>query len=204
VSWLELTDAFRQLTWLEIEGAVTGLLCVWLLARQNIWNWPIGILNNILFIVLFWRAKLYADATLQVVFALLAAYGLYQWLIVTAPGVHLPIRRTTPREWIVLAVFVGLGQRAVFWGLSSHTDSPVPFWDATVWALSLAATYGQARKLLESWLVWIAVDVISVPLYVGRNLYLTALLYFVFLCLCVQGYWSWRAALRAPALLAPA
>jgi nicotinamide mononucleotide transporter len=198
VIWLEIVRAARELTWLEIAGDLTGLLCVWLLARQNIWTWPIGIVNNILFIALFWRAKLYADASLQVVFAALAAYGWYLWLRVTAPGVFLPIRRTTAREWVLLSVFVVLGQGAVYWGLSRHTDSPVPFWDAAVWALSLAATYGQARKLFESWLIWIVVDVISVPLYIGRGLYLTALLYFLFLCLCVKGYLDWRAALQAP------
>jgi nicotinamide mononucleotide transporter len=183
-------------TWLELLGDVTGLVCVWLLARQNIWTWPIGIVNNILFIVLFWRARLYGDATLQVVFAVLGAYGWYQWLRVTAPGVHLPIRRTTAGEWVTLSLFVALAQCAAFWWLSRHTDSPVPFWDSAVLTLSLAATYGQARKLLESWLVWILVDVISVPLYIGRGLYPTSLLYFLFLCLCVQGFWSWRAAVR--------
>jgi nicotinamide mononucleotide transporter len=198
VTWLEVEGALRRMTWLEIEGAVTGLLCVWLLARQNIWNWPIGIVNNILFIVLFWRSKLYGGATLQIVFAILGIYGWYQWLRITAPGVHLPVRRTAPGEWVGLSLCVGLGQCAVFWWLSQHTDSPAPFWDAAEMVLSLAATYGQARKLLESWLIWILVDVISIPLYVSRGLYLTSLLYFLFLCLCVQGYWSWRNAVRTP------
>ena len=132
---------------LEVWGAVTGLLCVWLLARQNIWTWPIGLANNILFMVLFWRARLYADATLQIVFAVLAGYGWYQWLRVPVPGAELPVRRTSRAEWVVLSAATTLGHAAVYWGLSRHTDSPVPFWDSAVLALSLAATYGQARKL---------------------------------------------------------
>jgi nicotinamide mononucleotide transporter len=84
---------------------------------------------------------------------------------------------------------------AIAWLLSRHTDSPVPVADATVTGLSLAATYGQARKLVESWWIWIAVDVVSVPLYISRGLYPTAALYFVFGCLCVAGLRSWRREL---------
>ena len=131
------------MTWIELVGDVTGLLCVWLLARQNIWTWPIGIVNNILFILLFWRAKLYGDATLQVVFAVLGAYGWYQWLRVTAPGVHLPIRRTTAGEWIALSLFVALAQCAVFWWLSRHTDSPVPGWRRL---FNLLRTYARRKS----------------------------------------------------------
>ena len=191
------------MSWLETWGAVTGLLCVWLLARQNIWTWPIGLTNNVLFLVLFWRSKLYADAILQVVFAALGFYGWYHWVRAPSPGAALPVRRTTPTEWMVLTAATVLGHAAAYWGLARHTDSPVPFWDSAVLALSLAATYGQARKLVESWLVWIVVDVISVPLYASRGLYLTSALYFVFLCLCVGGYVGWRRALTARPLPAP-
>jgi nicotinamide mononucleotide transporter len=192
-------------SWVEVWGAITGLLCVWLLARQNIWNWPIGLVNNVFFMILFWRSKLYADATLQIVFAVLGAYGWYQWLRVPVPGTELPVRRTSATEWVVLSAATAVGHAAAYWGLSGHTDSPVPFWDSAVLALSLAATYGQARKLVESWIVWIVVDLISVPLYIGRRLYLTSALYFLFLCLCVSGYLSWRAALRGrPPVPAPA
>ncbi len=189
---------------LEVWGALTGLLCVWLLARQNIWTWPIGLANNVLFMVLFWRSRLYADSILQIVFAALGAYGWYQWLHPVV-GAELPVRRTTPTEWVVLLAATIAGHAGAYWGLSRHTDSPVPFWDSAVLALSLAATYGQARKLLESWILWIVVDIISVPLYVSRGLHLTAGLYFLFLCLCVRGYMSWRADLaEPPPLPAPA
>jgi nicotinamide mononucleotide transporter len=192
-------------SWLEAWGALTGLLCVWLLARQNIWTWPIGLTNNLLFMVLFWRSRLYADSILQVIFAALGGYGWYHWLQVPVPGAELSVRRTTRAEWVVLFAATTLGHAAAYWGLTRHTDSPVPFWDSAVLALSLAATYGQARKLLESWIVWIVVDVISVPLYISSGLYLTSGLYFLFLCLCVSGYLNWRADLagRRP-LPAPA
>ncbi len=191
-------SALASIDWLEIFGAVTGFLCVWLVARQNLWNWPLGIANNLLYLVVFWRARLYADASLQVVFAILAAYGWYQWLRGAAPGRRLQVRRTSAIEWVGLAVFVLAAQATVYAWLSRRTDSPVPFWDAAILTLSLAATYGQARKRLECWYLWITVDVISVPLYLSRGLRPTALLYFLFLCICVKGLVDWRKDLTTP------
>jgi nicotinamide mononucleotide transporter len=201
ISWAQAATWWAQVTWLELWGDVTGLLCVWLVARQNIWNWPLGIVNNVLFLVLFWRSKLYADAVLQIVFAILGAYGWTMWLRVSGSGLGLgpPVRQTTTTEWAGIALFLVVAQSAGYWWLAYRTDSPVPFWDTAVLTLSLAALYGQARKLLESWYLWIAVDVISVPLYVVRGLLPTALLYFLFGCLCVKGLLNWREALRQQA-----
>jgi nicotinamide mononucleotide transporter len=84
------------------------------------------------------------------------------------------------------------------WWLARQTDSPVPLWDGSVLTLSLAATYGQARKLLESWWIWILVDVLSIPLYVVRGLYPTAVLYALFLALCIVGLRAWRRELQPP------
>jgi nicotinamide mononucleotide transporter len=180
----------------ELLGALSGLCCVALLTRQKIASWPLGIVNNALFCGLFWQARLYADATLQVVFLALAGYGWWQW---SAPrgGDALRVRRTTTREWSVLLVLALGATAAAAYGLSGHTDSPAPLWDASVLTLSLAATYGQTKKLLESWWVWIAVDLLSIPLYAWRGLYPTALLYVLYLLLCVSGLRRWQRELAA-------
>jgi nicotinamide mononucleotide transporter len=105
------------------------------------------------------------------------------------------VRRTTAGEWKALLPATAAATVGVALWLSRRTDSPVPAWDASVLTLSLAATYGQARKLLESWWIWIAVDVLSIPLYLVRGLYPTAALYAVFLALCVVGLRSWMREL---------
>jgi nicotinamide mononucleotide transporter len=175
----------------EWIGAAAGLACVWLVARANIWNWPVSILNTTLYFVVFLRARLYADALLQVVFSALGVYGWWSWRFGGAQGAELPIRRATRGETYVLlgASLAGTALSALV--LVRATDSPAPIWDSSVLVLSLAATWAQARKVLESWWLWIGVDLISVPLYVVRELYPTALLYTLFLAICVVGLRRW-------------
>jgi len=180
----------------ELVGFVTGALCVWLLARQHVLNWPIAIVNNLVFAGVYFRARIYGDAGLQLCFAAMMIYGWISWT--RGPGHERPVRHATSREWRVLGVATLLGGITLAIGLDRLTPSPVPYSDAAVVALSLAASYGQARKLLESWWIWIAVDVLAVPLFISRQLYPTALLYVIYALLCVDGLRRWRGALVVP------
>ncbi|WP_328945404.1 nicotinamide riboside transporter PnuC [Streptomyces sp. NBC_00250] len=188
-------------SWTEVLGFGSGALCVWLVARQHLANWPIGIANNLFFVLLFTQAGLYADAGLQIVFITLAVYGWWTWTHGGGPGSDaLPVRRTTRTEWTWLITAGVVGTLALTLLLDRATDSTVPFWDALTTALSLMATYGQCRKRLESWWLWIAADVVYVPLYAYKELYLTSLLYVGFMALCVLGLRGWtkdHAARRA-------
>ncbi|MFG2116378.1 nicotinamide riboside transporter PnuC [Streptomyces sp. NPDC048718] len=185
-------------SWTEVLGFGSGALCVWLVARQHLANWPIGIANNLFFVLLFSQSGLYADAGLQFVFIALAAYGWWTWTHGGGPGSDaLPVRRTSRTEWILLLAAGAVATLALALFLDRVTDSTVPFWDALTTALSLTATYGQCEKLLESWWLWIAADVVYVPLYAYKGLYLTSLLYVGFMALCVLGLRGWRRDLAA-------
>ncbi|MFE4177359.1 nicotinamide riboside transporter PnuC [Streptomyces sp. NPDC056909] len=186
-----LTVLDTPVSWTEVLGFGSGALCVWLVARQHLANWPIGIANNVFFVLLFTQAGLYADAGLQVVFITLAAYGWWTWTHGGGPGSSLPVRRTTRTEWNRLLAAGAVGTLGLTLLLGRATDSTVPFWDALTTALSLMATYGQCRKRLESWWLWIAADLVYIPLYAHKDLYLTSLLYLGFLALCVAGLRNW-------------
>jgi nicotinamide mononucleotide transporter len=189
--------SFGGITVTEALGFLTGVLNVWLLARQNIWNWPIGIANNLLYLVVFIGAGLYGDAALQVVFALMNGYGWWHWLRPGAGRKELSVSLTEARTWMWLAPATVVGAALLALFLKRFTDSTVPGWDGVTTALSLAATYGQTRKLLESWWLWIAANLIYIPLYVYKDLRLTSLLYLIFLLLCVLGLREWRKALQS-------
>lgn len=182
-------------SWVEVIGFVTGALCVVLVARQSVLNWPIGIANNVAFVVLFLSAGLYADSALQFVYIGLAVWG---WLTWTSGGPRetITVTRTTSTEWLWLAVGGALGTAAITALLSAATESAVPFWDASTTTLSLLATWGQINKRRESWFLWIAADVIYVPLYLYKDLVLTAALYLGFIALCIGGLIAWTKSMR--------
>ncbi len=208
IEWLNSTAvhvAGVEVSWAEVLGDVTGLAAVWWAARERVWTWPVGNLNSALFLVLFVDAKLYANASLQVVFIALGCYGWWEWVRRHGPDrAPLVVTRTRPVEWLAMAVAGTAVMASGTWWLAERTDSPEPLWDSSILALSLVATYGQARKRLESWWLWIVVDVISVPLYLRRGLVPTAAVYAVFLGLCVLGLREWRAAQRDEAASEPA
>ena len=198
LSWLDsaaFVVAGVPVAWSEVLGDVTGAACVVLVVRRHVLNWPLGLLNNIFWALLFWRAKLYSDSSLQGIFFVLGCYGWWRWQAKGNAGEVLRVRRTRTNEWKVLAGLVVVVTTGLASWLAHATDSPAPLADAIVLTLSLAATWGQAEKLVESWWIWIAVDVISVPLYVSRSLYPTAGLYVIFGVLCVFGLRAWSRAL---------
>lgn len=178
-------------SWAEVLGFITGALCVYLVAKQNIWNWPIGIANNVLWIVLFLTAGLYADSGLQVVYIVLALIGWWTWLYGGVDRSILKTSWTNVKEWVWLLVVGSAGFLIVYSVLLHLTSSTVPVWDALTTVLSLMATWGQIHKKIESWILWMVADVIYVPLYVYKGLTLTAILYVGFFALCVLGLVKW-------------
>jgi nicotinamide mononucleotide transporter len=185
-------------SWVEVLGFGSGALCVWLVARRHVANWPIGIANNVFFLLLFAASGLYADAWLQVVYIVLALYGWWSWVSGGAPDAsgRLRVSHTGAGTWWLLGAATVAATALLSLLLDRTTDSTVPFWDALTTALSLAATYGQCRKKVESWYLWLAADVVYVPLYAVKGLYLTALLYVGFMALCVVGLLGWRRESR--------
>jgi nicotinamide mononucleotide transporter len=178
----------------ESLAFITGALCVWLVVRQNIWNFPIGILNNLFFIVVFFQVRLFADMGLQVVYIGLAFMGWYLWLYGGENRTVLKVHRVSRRELAILGMLSVAGTYGLLVLLTALKGS-VPFLDALTTMLSLVAQYMLNRKYLENWLVWITADVIYIGLYAYKQLYLTAALYAIFLCLCVVGYRDWRRSL---------
>lgn len=180
----------------EVVGVITGLLCVWLAARQNIWTFPIALISVTLYIIIFYDARLYADMGLQVMFAGLNFYGWYLWLYKGNQREERPVTRMTSRHWLWLLLFVPLFTGALGTYLHYNTDADLAYWDAATTAVSLGAQWLMSRKKLENWLVWIVVDAVYVPIYLYKELYPTAVLYFLYLALAWWGYVDWKKSMR--------
>ena len=188
---------------LELFAAVLGAISVYLSVRQNIWSWPTAIVNVAVYAVVFYNAKLYADMGLQVIYAVLSVYGWYEWLYGGANRTELHVTRTSPRLGGVLALIALGGAAALGVVLRGATDAALPFMDSFLSSTSLVAQWMMTRKKLENWLVWIAVDVLYVGMFIFKHLYITAGLYTVFLVLAVRGYLDWRTSMaERPAAVA--
>ena len=181
-------------------GAVAfGLTSVLLLARQKIWGWPIGLVNVTLFAIVFFQARLYASMALQLMFFGLCLYGWHSWLHGGTGHGQLQVSRV-PRRTLAWLLAAGAAGAAVLGAtLFHHTDASLPFLDAATMAFSLVAQTMQARKWLENWFVWFAVDIVYVGMYSTKQLYLTAGLSAVFMGLAVFGFLAWRRSLRSGA-----
>lgn len=186
----------------EVWGFVTGLACVWLVARSSVWNFPVAIVACVLAAVVYARARLYSDAGLQGVFIVLGVYGWWEWVRRPADAAappELPITRSSRQLWLGLTAFVVVFTAVAGYLFERYTDAAAPYVDNFATAVSIAAQYQIARKKLENWLLWIAVDVLYVVLYWQRGIVLFSVQYVIFLGLAVYGYLEWRRLLRQPA-----
>jgi nicotinamide mononucleotide transporter len=182
----------------ETLGFVTGAACVYLVVKQNIWNFPLGIANNVFFHILFLESRLYGDAGLQIVYIALGFQGWYYWLYGGQNRQALRITQASPRLLVAVGSVVVVGTAGLVLFLRAARGA-APVMDGFTTVLSLGAQYLLNRKTIENWLLWIAADIIYIWLYISRDLQLTAVLYLVFMCLCVAGFLNWRRLLKAQA-----
>ncbi len=183
------------MSFLELAAVVVTLAAVYLTTRQVIWCWPLGMFSVTLYAVVFFQAKLYADMGLQGLYFALAIYGWWAWLHGGADHGELDVSLASNRLRAVLLVLAALGGVVLGQTLDRLTDASLPFMDSLLTSFSIAAQWMQTRKLLESWLVWLVVDVFYVGMFLYKGLYLTAGLYAVFLYLAVLGFVRWRRSL---------
>ncbi len=176
----------------ELLGFITGVLNVYLVTRENIWSWPLGVANAVFYMVVFSRAGLYSDTGLQLFYFVLSLYGWWHWLRGAPQESTLLVTRTSARLATILAAVALLLWLAVFSITSRIPGSKLPLLDAALAVGSLIAQWMMTRKLLENWTLWIVLDVAYVGVFLVRGLRLTALLYAVFLLLAIFGHFEWK------------
>lgn len=184
---------------LEIAAAVFGVISVVLFVREHVWAWPTGIVNVGLYIVVFYRAKLYADMGLQVVYVVVSLYGWYQWLHPGEGRKELPVTRVSFREGAILGLATLATGGFMAHTLATHTDAALPYWDSATVAVSLAAQWLMTRKKIENWVLWIAADLVMIGIYLVKALILTAGLYAIFTVLAILGLRAWRKSMETAA-----
>ena len=189
--------AFLTAHWTEIAGSVLGLIQIWLLVRRSLWNFPLAMASVTLVGITLFEGRLYSEAGLQVFFFVVNALGWYQWSRVRSGGNAVPVgwMSTAARlRWAAATVLLSL---SLGWIMHTFTNAALPFADSAVTGASIAAQLLLNNRRIENWVLWVAIDVASIALYLTRDLYFLTVLYIAFLAISVIGLRQWTRASRA-------
>jgi len=183
-------------TLIEYIAVICGFLNVYLIIKRSVWNYLFGFIMVVLYTKIFYDYQLYSDSLLQVFFFITQFYGLFYWLKHKAPDGKVTVASLENKHFAL-----GMGTTVILWVLLSvvmqqFTDATHPIWDSAIAALSVAAQVLLMRRHLQTWYLWITVDVLAIGLFMVKGLAPTAVLYAVFLVLAIIGLLQWRAAPR--------
>ena len=180
--------------YVELLGAILGIIYIFFSIRQSILTWPVGLLTSLLYVWVFFVSKLYADMGLQMYYVVISIYGWYEWLRGNQTNHSEPIRisRLSLKLGAILSVISLVIFFLIWFVLKNYTDSTVPIADSLATALSIVATWMLARKILEHWLVWIFVDAFSAGLFWYKDLLPTVFLFVVYTVMAFIGYGEWK------------
>ena len=191
----------------ELIGAASGLLCVWLIIRENIWNWPVGLAYALVSLLVFYNARLYADLVLHVFYVFMNGYGWYYWLRgAGARGSEgrLVVARLSMRSASLLVVATVIGIIAMGWLFDYYTDADLAYWDSTTTVMSFAAMWMAAHKYIENWFVWLVVDVLATGIYIFKGIWPYAVLYGLYIPMAVWGWMAWSRSMSLSTIQDPA
>ncbi len=188
--------AGASITWLELVAFALAIAMVLFNIRVNPIGWPLAIASSLLYFLLFWNSRLYGDASLQIFFVVVAGWGWWQWLRGTdAAGNALAVRRLGANGRIAALLALAVAWPAVALFLRRFTDTDVPWWDAFPTAASVLGQWLLGRKYVENWPTWIVVNVAATALFAYKGLWLTVVLYAIFIVLSFVGWRAWQRLL---------
>ena len=189
--------AFLTAHWTEIAGSVLGLIQIWLLVRRSLWNFPLAMASVTLVGITLFKGRLYSEAGLQAFFFVVNALGWYQWSRVRGDANAVPVgwMGTAARlRWAAVTVLLS---GSLGWVMHSFTNAALPFADSAVTGASIAAQLLLNQRRIENWVLWVAIDIASIALYLTRDLFFLAALYIAFLVISVIGLREWTRVSRA-------
>lgn len=186
-----------EINWIEFFAVVFGLVAVYFNTREIVWGWPTGIVGVVLSGLLFYEVRLYSDLILHVIYVILGFYGWYEWLYGGRGNAALRVTTLTPKILLVLIGFGGVGTVVIGYLFDRYTAADLAYWDAFTTSFSLVGQYMLAKKKIENWILWMVVDAVASGIYLYKELYLLALLYFLYLGLAAYGYYRWQRTLDA-------
>ncbi|GBU08702.1 nicotinamide riboside transporter [Bacteroidales bacterium] len=182
-----------NIPFVEIIGLVLTLIYMYLEIKQDWKMWIVGILSSMIYIYVFFVAKLYAEVGINVYYMLMGFYGIFLWLVKKnkTSSIKKNNRSIDKKMTLMLSIFTTAMTGLIYYILKNYTDSPLPFWDAMIAALSITATWMLANKIIEHWFLWIAVNFGMVAITIATEIYITSALYLIYGFVSIYGYYEW-------------
>lgn len=193
----QLYSNLLDTSWLEAVAVVFGILSVWFARKENIWVYPTGIINVLIYVYLCFFAGLYADMGINAFYFVMSVFGWYNWSRRDESMQHVPISSLSIGQWLFYILLIVLAFGIIYLVLLNYTDSTVPIFDSFTTALFIAGMWLMAIKKIENWLLWIAGDILVIPMFAIKGLAFTSIQYIVFLVLAVMGYIEWRKRMHS-------
>lgn len=182
-------------SWLEAAAVVFGISSVWFARKENIWFYPTGIVNVLIYVYLCFFAGLYADMAINGFYFVMSVFGWYNWTRRDEKQNHKPISALNLTEWFFYLVISLVSFGLIYFILSRYTNSTVPIFDSFTTSLFIVGMWLMAIKKIENWIFWIIGDLLVIPLFASKELVFTSVQYIVFLILAVMGFVEWRRRL---------
>jgi nicotinamide mononucleotide transporter len=194
-TWTSVTD-YLAANWLEIAGFLTTLVGIWLTTRRLLICWPVVLAADVLYLIVFYRAKLFSDSLLQVFFVAFTLYGWWHWWRGVREEGEVRVVPLSARGCVSGLAAGAVGAVLLGW-LMVRVGAALPHLDAALTSYSLVASWWQARKHTANWWLWIAVNLVYIGEYLYKDLRPTAALYLLLVILAVMGLVDWRRAPKA-------
>ncbi|MFQ3194801.1 MAG: nicotinamide mononucleotide transporter [Colwellia sp.] len=193
----EIFTYFTTLPLLELIAVVASLFYVVLAAKGSILCWPAAIVSTVLYTVIFYDVYLWMDSVLQLYYLLMAVYGWFFWHKNKSSNTHTDSNRLLYSQWTlnrhsIIILFLTLVSLVLGWIMATYTPAHFPYLDSATTVFAVFATYLITQKVLENWLYFIVIDLVSIYLYIEKGLIPTAALFGSFVILAAYGYWQWR------------
>ncbi|MFT6207373.1 MAG: nicotinamide mononucleotide transporter [Colwellia sp.] len=185
----------------ELLAVISALFYVVLAAKENIWCWPAALVSTVIYTVIFYDVYLWMDAVLQVYYLVMAIFGWYCWRKISPSASYVPNRNAHSstldiQSWplifhIKIILLLTACSLATGWLMDNYTPTDFPYLDSATTVFAVFATYLVTKKILENWLYWIAIDLVSIYLYIEKGLQPTVVLFCLYVVIAIAGYVIW-------------
>jgi nicotinamide mononucleotide transporter len=193
---LSTISRYLVVNWVELAGFITTALGIWLTTKRLLICWPVVLAADILYLVVFYRARLLSDALLQLFFIAFTLYGWWHWWRgVREEGEVRVVPLSLPA--FIIAIAAGIAGTFVLGEIAKHLQAALPWLDAALASFSLVGSWWQARKHIANWALWIVVNLVYIGEYIYKDLWITAVLYAGLFFLAILGLRDWRRAARS-------